>query len=502
MASDNFASRVVDVGRQAASATAIRHDDAVVSYHELGERSVVVTQLLRSRGIGAGDRVAMQLPNCVHFPAIYFGILRCGAIVVPMNPLLKAREIEYQLADSGAVVLFAWRDMADEARQAAQATGVPLIVVEPERIQALSRIEPRDVPVVRRDADDVAVIIYTSGTTGVPKGAALSHGNLLAAAQASVELLAATSESTLVGALPLFHVFGMNSIMNTALLAGGTVTIVQGFTAERTLEVVQRDHATHFAGVPTMYSAMLHCPDAARFDVSSLKLCVSGGAALPIEVLRGYEKVFGCQILEGYGLSETTGMASFNRRGARKPGSIGRPVGDSRLRILDDDGTEVLTGEAGELVMQGSFVMVGYWEGAEATEDAMRGGWFHTGDIARCDEDGYYFIVDRKKDLIIRGGYNVYPREVEEVLYEHPAVREAAVVGIADEHLGEEVGAAVALKTGHETTAEELRSFLKERIAAYKYPRVIWFVDELPKGPTGKILKREIAASRQPQSAR
>jgi long-chain acyl-CoA synthetase len=497
MAEDNFASRIADAARQGVSPVAIRHDDVVLSYRELDERSARVAALLRSEGVRAGDRVAMQLPNTVHFPAVYFGILRVGAVVVPMNPLLKAREIEHQVADSGAKLLFGWSDMSDEARQGAHATGVPLILVASERIEALSGVESDNEDVVHRDAGDAAVIIYTSGTTGVPKGAALSHGNLLAAAQASVELVAAVPESMFLGTLPLFHVFGMNSVMNTALLAGATMTIVQGFTAEAALDIMQRDRATHFAGVPTMYAAMLHSPDRARFDVSTLEICVSGGAPMPLEVLRGYEEAFGCKILEGYGLSETTGMASFNRRGARKSGSIGQPVGDSKMRIVDHEDAEVAIGERGELTMRGSFVMLEYWGREEATEEAMRGGWFHTGDIARRDEEGYYFIVDRKKDLVIRGGYNVYPREVEEILYEHPAVREAAVVGIADEHLGEEVGAAIALKSDHEATADELRSFVKERIAAYKYPRVIWFVDELPKGPTGKILKREIAAPQQ-----
>jgi long-chain acyl-CoA synthetase len=244
-----------------------------------------------------------------------------------------------------------------------------------------------------------------------------------------------------------------------------------------------------------MYAALLHHPERERFDASCLDLCVSGGSALPVEVLHGFDDAFGAKILEGYGLSETTGMGTFNTPDReRKPGSIGHPVGGTEIRLVDDQDKDVPDGEPGELIMRGPFVMKGYWNRDEATAEVMRGGWFHTGDIATKDSDGYYFIVDRKKDLIIRGGYNVYPRELEEVLYTHPAVREAAVVGVEHESLGEEVGAAVALKEGESATPEELRDFMKQKVAAYKYPRVVWIVDELPKGPTGKILKREIKA--------
>ncbi len=259
------------------------------------------------------------------------------------------------------------------------------------------------------------------------------------------------------------------------------------------LEVIERDHATTFGGVPTMYAALLNHPDRDEHDLSTLDLCVAGGSALPVEVLRGFDEAFGAKVLEGYGLSETTGMGSFNTRDReRKPGSIGVPVGGTEIKLVDDDDNEVPDGEPGEVVMRGPFVMKGYWNKEDATEEVMRGGWFHTGDIATKDEDGYFFIVDRKKDLIIRGGYNVYPRELEEVLYAHDQVLEAAVIGIAHDSLGEEVAAAVALKENSSVTPEELRDYMKEKVAAYKYPRKVWLVEELPKGPTGKILKREI----------
>ena len=285
----------------------------------------------------------------------------------------------------------------------------------------------------------------------------------------------------------------MNSIMNTTLLARGLMTLVPRFEPGAVLEVMQRDAATMFGGVPTMYAALLNHPERGRFDISGLNFCVSGGAAMPVGVLRGFEDAFGAQILEGYGMSESTGMGSFNVRDReRKPGSIGVPVGGTEIRLVDDQDSDVARGEPGEILMRGPFVMRGYWEREAATEDTLRGGWLRTGDIATADEDGYLFIVDRKKDLIIRGGYNVYPREIEEVLYAHPGVREAAVLGVPDDALGEDVGAAVVLKDGESATPDELREFVRSRVAAYKYPRVIWLMDELPKGPTGKILKREI----------
>jgi long-chain acyl-CoA synthetase len=337
------------------------------------------------------------------------------------------------------------------------------------------------------------VIIYTSGTTGTPKGATLTNANLAAGAEVGRDLVDAGPHSVAVATLPLFHVFGMNSIMNVAVRARGLMTLVPRFDAGKVLEVIERDRATVFGGVPTMYAALLHHPERERFDVSCLDLCVSGGAPMPVEVLRGFDEAFGAKVLEGYGLSETTGMGSFNPPDReRKAGSIGVPVGGTEIRLVDSEDKDVPHGEPGELVMRGPFVMRGYWNRADATSEVMRDGWFHTGDIATVDEDGYYFIVDRKKDLIIRGGYNVYPRELEEVLYEHPAVLEAAVLGVPHESLGEEVGAAVVLKDGESADPDEIRAYMKQRVAAYKYPRVVWIADELPKGPTGKILKREI----------
>jgi long-chain acyl-CoA synthetase len=304
----------------------------------------------------------------------------------------------------------------------------------------------------------------------------------------------------MMGCLPLFHVFGLTCGLNASVIAGCCLTLLPRFDPGKALDIIGRDRVTIFEGVPTMYSAMLHHPAAAQADVSSLRLCISGGAAMPVEVLRGFEDTFHCTILEGYGLSETSPVASFNHPDkVRKPGSIGTPIAGVHMRVVDPDLADVPVGEVGEILISGHNVMKGYWANPDATAEAITDGWFHTGDLAKVDEDGYFFIVDRKKDMIIRGGYNVYPREVEEVFYEHPAVAEAAVIGIPSDQLGEDVGAAVALKPGADATPEELRAFARDRVAAYKYPRHVWIVPELPKGPTGKILRREVQP---PQDAR
>ena len=473
---------------------AYKLDDAVLPWRAADDASARVAGLLRAQGLQPGDSVGIMLPNVPYFPVAYYGVLRAGGVVVPMNVLLKAREVGFYLEDPGAKFIFAWHGFADEARKGAEEAGAQVVEVSPGAFERqLGGAEPWH-EVADRARDDTAVILYTSGTTGKPKGAELTHGNLYDNARVSMDTLFKLDEAdVLLGALPLFHSFGQTVCMNCSALAGACLTMIPRFDAGKALQIIERDNVTMFAGVPTMYSAMLHHPDRDRYDVSKLRLCVSGGAAMPEEVLRSFERTFGCKVLEGYGLSETSPVASFNHpERERKPGSIGTPIKGVEMRVVDDQDDDVPQGEVGEIVMRGHNVMKGYWKRPEATEEAMRGGWFHTGDMARIDEDGYFFIVDRKKDLIIRGGYNVYPREVEEVLYTHPAVAEAAVVGIPHPELGEEIGACVSLKRGEEVGAQDLRAFVKEQVAAYKYPRHIWFVDELPKGPTGKILKREI----------
>jgi long-chain acyl-CoA synthetase len=490
----NLASNLVQSARTRAGKVAVRVGAAGTTYAELDRASSHVAGMLAERGVQPGDPVGIMLPNVAEFPVIYYGVLRAGGVVVPMNPLLKAREVAYYLGDSGARFIFAWHGFADEARGGAERVDCEVIVVDPATFAELAAAATPDERVVDREADDLAVILYTSGTTGTPKGAELTHANLVRNAEVLCEdLLRLTPDDVIFGGLPLFHSFGQTCALNAAMASGASVTLLPRFTPDHALHILADHRVTVFEGVPTMYVALLGHPDRARYDVSALRVCVSGGAALPVEVLRGFEEAFGCLVLEGYGLSETSPVASFNHPDReRKPGSIGTPIRGVEMRVVDKDGEEVPQGEIGEIVIRGHNVMRGYWRKPEETAKAIPDGWFRTGDLGRVDKDGYFEIVDRKKDMIIRGGYNVYPREIEEVLYEHPAVAEAAVIGLLHAALGEEVGAAVVVKPGSDVTAEELREHVKAQVAAYKYPRAVWLVDALPKGPTGKILKREI----------
>ncbi len=490
----NLADMLLETAAEHADRPAIKLDDLQLPYSAGAGASAHVAGLLAAKGVREGDRVGLMLPNVPYFPVLFYGALRLGAIVVPMNPLLKQREVAFHLADSGAKLLFAWHQFGEAAQAGAADAGAEAVLVRPgEFEQAVGSAQPLT-EVAERDDDDTALILYTSGTTGTPKGAELTHGNLRAAAQISVDLVDSGPETVTFGALPLFHVFGLTSGLNAAVRVGGMLTLLPRFDPGKALEIIARDRVNTFLGVPTMYAALLHHPGREEHDASSLELCVSGGAAMPVEVLREFEEAFGCKVLEGYGLSESTAIASFNRPDReRKPGSIGIPVPGTEMKLADDDGEEVPPGEIGEILVRGPTVMKSYWNRPDATAEVLsEDGWLKTGDMARMDEDGYFFIVDRKKELVIRGGFNVYPREIEEVLYEHPAVREAAVVGVPHESLGEEVAAAVVLREGEEATPEDLREYVKQRVAAYKYPRVVWLTDELPKGPTGKILKREI----------
>jgi long-chain acyl-CoA synthetase len=490
----NLASIVTESAGREPDGVAVRLGELELTYAELDERSARLAALLLDRGLLPGDRVGVMLPNVPDFPIAYYGVLRSGGIVVPMNVLLKRREIAFYLKDSGAKILIAWHGFCDEARAGAEDAGVELIEVEPAAFAAtLDAFDPA-AEVAGADAEDTAVILYTSGTTGQPKGAELTHFNLSRNADIASRTTCGVQQGDVVlGSLPLFHSFGQTVSMNASLRVGATLTLLPKFDPGEALETMRRDRVTHFYGVPTMYGALLHHPGREEYDTSALRTCITGGASMPVEVLRGFEAAFECIVLEGYGLSETSPVASSNHPDMeRKPGSIGTPLEEVEMRVVDEDDNEVAQGEVGEIVIRGHNIMKGYWQRPDATAEAMRGGWFHSGDMARVDEEGYFFIVDRKKDLIIRGGYNVYPREVEEVLYEHPKIREAAVLGVPHDQWGEEIGAAVVLHEGEELSPEECSAYVKERIAAYKYPRLVWFLDDLPKGPTGKILKREI----------
>jgi long-chain acyl-CoA synthetase len=490
----NLASILTESAARVPDNPAIRLGDVELTYAELDDRSARMAAVLTAKGVRAGDRVGVMLPNVPEFPVAYYGVLRAGGVVVPMNVLLKKREIAFYLDDSGSKLLLAWHGFGEDARGGAEEAGTELIEVEPASFAALLA-EREPVPgLADTAAEDTAVILYTSGTTGKPKGAELTHANLFRNADVSSRTTSEIAAGDVVfGGLPLFHSFGQTVSMNASLMVGACLTLVPKFDPGQALETIQRDRVTHFYGVPTMYGALLHHPERESFDTSSLRTCITGGASMPVEVLHGFEAAFGAIVLEGYGLSETSPVSSSNHPDReRKPGSIGTPLEGVEMKVFDEDDNEVAQGEVGEIVIRGHNIMKGYWQRPDATAEAMRGGWFHSGDMARVDDDGYFFIVDRKKDLIIRGGYNVYPREVEEVLYEHPKIREAAVVGVPHDQWGEEIGAAVVLHEDEELAPEQVSAYVKERIAAYKYPRLVWFLDELPKGPTGKILKREI----------
>jgi len=491
----NLAELMTKTAEKHGDRPALKLDDTEVTYEMLNEGSARIAGLLKEKGFEEGDRVGIMLPNVPYFGVIYYGVLRAGGVVVPMNPLLKGREVSFYLSDNGAKILFAWHGFEEPAKKGTDEVDAELILVEPGEFEKIVGGADPIKDVVDRDENDTAVLLYTSGTTGKPKGAELTHSNLIKNAQASGSLFDVSEEDIVLGALPLFHSFGQTCGLNATMGAGGMMIMIPRFAPEKALEIIQRDQVTVFEGVPTMFSAMLHVEDKDKFDLSCLRVCASGGSAMPGEVLKGFEKAFDCMVLEGYGLSETSPVASFNHPDRpNKAGSIGVPVRGVEMKLVDDDGKDVDEGEVGEIAIRGENVMKGYWGRDDATKEAIPDGWFLSGDMAKQDEDGYFFIVDRKKDLIIRGGYNVYPREVEEALYEHEGVAEVAVIGIPDDSLGEEVGAAVALKEGSDADEEELQAFAKERLAAYKYPRAVWIVDELPKGPTGKILRREVSA--------
>jgi long-chain acyl-CoA synthetase len=503
----NLAMLLEGSARRTPTKPAVILDSIRLNYAELNGAANKIANGLVKLGVQPGDKVALMLPNTPHFVMCYYGILKTGATVVPLNVLFKQHEVQYHLEDSDSVALIAWEgflgDAAPGFRQAqtcrnlivAQAPGSTTEL--PEGALPLNALLAEGAPVfdtVQTMPDDTAVILYTSGTTGRPKGAELSHFNMFFNAYIGAEKVLQTDENAVgLAVLPLFHSFGQTCVMNALLYAGGTITMLPRFEPQKAMEVMARDKVTYFAGVPTMYFYLLNHPEADKYDLSSLERCCSGGSAMPVEVMHAFNKKHNVKILEGYGLSETSPVASFNHLDREpKPGSIGTPIWGVEMRCVDAEGRDAPAGELGEIVIRGHNVMKGYYKRPEATEESVRGGWFYTGDIAYKDEDGYYFIKDRVKDMILRGGFNVYPREIEEVLYGHPAVAEAAVIGMPDQALGEEVKAVVALKPNQTASESEIIEYCKERLAAYKYPRSIEFRDTLPKTATGKILKREL----------
>jgi long-chain acyl-CoA synthetase len=503
-----------DAARDTPGRDALVFGDQRLPYAAVNTIANQVAGLLRSRGVRPGDRVALACPNLPYFPMVYFGILKAGAVVVPLNVLLKRREIAYHLEDSGAKALFCFEGTPElplgEAGWGAfgdipgcehffhlpvspQAAEVPY----GESFWAAIGGQPETFETEQTEATDTAVILYTSGTTGRPKGAELSHQNMLMNAMVCDAMFHRSGDDVFLAALPLFHAFGQSVVLNTGFLRHATVVLMPRFEPGAALDLMIAERVTLFAGVPTMYWGLLtrdggHTREDIDTIAAALSTAASGGAALPLEVLNRFAGRFGVNIVEGYGLSETSPVASFNRPDrATRPGSIGVPVWGVEMKLIEDDWKDAGEGP-GEIAIRGHCVMKGYYERPEATAEVLRDGWFRTGDIARRDEDGYYYIIDRSKDMVIRGGFNVYPREIEEVLMTHPAVSLAAVVGVPHDTHGEEVKAYVIPVQGSTTTEDELVAWAKENLASYKYPRIVEFRDELPMTATGKILKREL----------
>jgi long-chain acyl-CoA synthetase len=506
--------------------TAVVLGETRLTYAQVDAAANQVANLLVSRGIEPGDKVALSCPNLPYFPIVYYGILKAGATVVPLNVLLKGREVAYHLDDSDAKAYFCFQgtpelpigaeghagfEQTDSCEHFFLITADPAAASPIEGTETLGQamqgqspnFETREV-----DGDDTAVILYTSGTTGQPKGAELMHRNMISNAMASDALFGADADhpDTLLCVLPLFHSFGQTVIQNAGFAFGGTVVLLPRFEAGPALELMDKEGVTFFAGVPTMYWGLLGALDDSGVDVKKLadtmRVAAAGGSALPVEVHKEFERRFGVTILEGYGLSETSPVASFSVWGEpARVGSIGKPIPGVEMKLINPEPgvrEDLEDGEdpehmVGEIAIKGPNIMKGYYGRPDATAEAIVDGWFRSGDLGRKDVDGWYYIVDRSKDMIIRGGYNVYPREIEEVLLTHPDVSLAAVIGVPHESHGEEIKAVVIRKDGATVTEDELVAWGKEQMAGYKYPRIVEFVDTMPMTATGKILKRELS---------
>jgi long-chain acyl-CoA synthetase len=481
--------------------------DTVINYETAHAYAQRFASALTRLGVKRGQHVALMLPNVPQFTIAYYAAHYIGAPVVPLNVLLTPEEIAYHLEDSDAVALVVWEgfydqakagfDRADDCKHLIVVKQAPTDIKAPEGVHNFTALvassEPMHEPVATMP-DDTAVVLYTSGTTGKPKGAELTHFNMFYNAEyCATRLMPVQEDSVALVVLPLFHSYGQTCIQNATLRGGGSLVLLPRFEPGPAFQLMQKYDVNTFAGVPTMYFALLHYAEAKNFKLK-LRICSSGGAAMPVEVMRAFDEAYGVNILEGYGLSETSPVACFNTLDRpKKPGSIGVPLEGVEFKLVDAEGKTILDPNVpGEICIKGHNVMKGYYKRPEATAEAIRDGWFSTGDVAHRDEDGFYFIVDRKKDMIIRGGFNVYPREIEEVLYGYPAIGEAAVIGVKHESHGEEIKAVVAFKAGQSATPEQIIAYCKERLAAYKYPRIIEVRETLPKTATGKILKREL----------
>jgi long-chain acyl-CoA synthetase len=510
----NLAVLLEDSARSVPERTAVICGAARLTYAEINAKANQVASALKKYGIRPGDKIALSCANLPFFPIIYFGILKAGAVVVPLNVLFKAREIAYHLNDSDARVYFCFEGTPELPvglegmkgfSDAANCEKLVLLTLDAaaespyenaQTFQQFIENEPAEFESEMTSENDTAVILYTSGTTGQPKGAELTHLNVVLNARLSDTMYPRRDADVHLLTLPLFHSFGQIVQMNAAFYNRATIVLLPRFAPEDALSLMEKHDVTIFAGVPTMYWALLNFPEAEKFDLTkiarNLRLCLSGGSPLPVEVLRGFEAKFNTKIIEGYGLSETSPVATFNKHDASRPGSVGFPVWGVEVRVVDENGNDAGEDELGEIVIRGHNVMKGYYKRPEATAAAIRNGWFHSGDIGRRDAEGYFYIADRVKDMILRGGFNVYPRELEEVLMTHEAVSLCAVVGVASEEHGEEVKAFIVKKPGATATENEIVEWCRENMASYKYPRLIEFRDSLPMTATGKILKREL----------
>ncbi|NHU85199.1 long-chain fatty acid--CoA ligase [Kocuria sp. JC486] len=495
----NLATLLSDTAARDPQNVAVRADSVAIDYRTLNALADAFHERLAHVGVQPGDRVALISPNVPHMPVAYYGILKAGAVVVPLNPLLTERELEGLFRDAGVRAVVAFDAVADRAERvvaemtADGATDVAFIRLAGDALSPQD--STRRPELVERDNADLAVLLYTSGTTGEPKGAMLTHHNLASNAWMTTRMFDYRPDDVFLGALPFFHVFGQTVVLNAVVAVGACVSTVASFQPRAVLHQLNDHAVTRLVGVPSMFVALNSLQRAERAEHPKLVNAISGGASIPVEVLKEFEALFGVPLYEGYGLSETSPVVCFNHPvNDRVPGSIGTACEGADVRVLDDAGQEAARGEIGEIAVRGQYVMAGYWNQPEVTAAAFTGDFFRTGDLGRQDETGRFFIVDRKKDMILHNGYNVYPREIEELLYEHPAVHEAAVVGEGDITVGQNVVACLVLNPGHDvdTVVTELRDAARHGLAVYKRPRSYRVLEALPKGPTGKILKREI----------
>jgi len=517
----NLASIIEHHAQLAPDREAIVWNETRLTFGQLNAMANRVANALKAMQIGHGDKVALCCPNLPFFPIVYYAIMKAGAAVVPLSILFKPREIAYHLSDSDAKAVFVFEG-TDELPLAATVkegfdrveTCENLIVMTLDALAAsplagaktlneITENQPETFETFPTAPSDTCAILYTSGTTGQPKGAELTHLNLMSnvTTMFSIHLpvldFTDNVQKTCLITLPLFHTTAQTCQMNMNLYGGNRVVLLPRFEPRTTLEAMERERVNFWVGVPTMYWALLKFVAETNYDLreisKNIKVCTSGGAAMPVEVMREFQEVFGVRVLEGYGLSETSPLSTFNHfEKPSKPGTVGQPIFGISVKCVDENDVEVPNGERGEIVIRGANVMKGYYKRSEATAEAFRNGWFHSGDIGVFDAEGYLSVVDRKKDMILRGGYNIYPRELEEIIMTHEAVSLVAVIAIPDDRLGEEVKAVVVRKTGSELTEEEFIEWCRTQFASYKYPRRVEFRDELPIGGTGKILKRAL----------